>query len=194
MAFYEIQFPATISFGAQGGPGYRTDVVVVSSGAETRNVTWAQARRRYDVSFAARLPTAADAVKAFFHNMQGRAHGFRFKDWTDYSATASEGKFTLLTSTTFQAYKRYTSSGQTYDRIIQKGIATWSITGGAGVSIDYNTGIVSVSSGTPTAWAGQFDVPCRFDTDELTGTILDKSGAEFIIGWDSIPIVEIRIA
>ena len=193
MAFYEIQFPATISFGAQGGPGYRTDVVVVSSGAETRNVTWAQARRRYDVSFAARLPTASDAVKAFFHNMQGRAHGFRFKDWTDYSATASEGKFTLLTSTTFQAYKRYTSGSQTYDRIIQKGIATWSITGGSGVSIDYNTGIVSVSSGTPTAWAGQFDVPCRFDTDELTGTIHDKSGTEFIIGWDSIPIVEIRV-
>jgi len=193
MAFYEIQFPSAISFGAQGGPGYRTDVVVVSSGAETRNVTWAQARRRYDVSFAARLPTAADAVKAFFHNMQGRAHGFRFKDWTDYSATASEGKFTLLTATTFQAYKRYTSGSQTNDRIIQKGIATWSITGGSGVSVNYNTGIVTVSSGTPTAWAGQFDVPCRFDTDELTGTIIDKSGAEFITGWDSIPIVEIRV-
>ena len=43
MAFYEVQFPSSISFGAQGGPGYRTDVVVVSSGAETRNVTWAAA-------------------------------------------------------------------------------------------------------------------------------------------------------
>ena len=193
MAFYEVQFPSAISFGAQGGPAYKTDVVVVSSGAETRNVTWAQARRRYNVAFAARLPTASDAVKAFFHNMQGSAHGFRFKDWTDYSATASEGKFTLLTATTFQAYKRYTSGSQTNDRIIQKGIATWSITGGSGVSVNYNTGIVTVSSGTPTAWAGQFDVPCRFDTDELTGTIIDKSGAEFITGWDSIPIVEIRV-
>ena len=193
MAFYEIQFPSSVSFGAQGGPGYRTDVVVVSSGAETRNVTWAQARRRYDVSFAARLPTASDAVKAFFHNMRGRAHGFRFKDWTDFSAVAAEGKFVALGGTQFQAYKRYTSGSQTYDRIIQKGIATWSITGGTLSAIDYNTGIVTMTSGTPTAWAGSFDVPCRFDTDELSGVIIDRSSSGLIVGWQSIPIVEIRV-
>lgn len=193
MAFYETQFPSAISYGAVGGPGFRTDVVVVSSGAEQRNVTWSQARRRYDVAHAAREPTASDAVKAFFHNMAGKAHGFRFKDWTDYSATASEGKFTLLTATTFQAYKRYTTGSQTYDRIIQKGIATWSVTGGTVSAIDYNTGIVTMSSGTPTAWAGSFDVPCRFDTDELNGVIIDRSSAGLIVGWSSIPIVEIRV-
>jgi len=193
MAFYETQFPAAISYGAVGGPGFRTDVVVVSSGAEQRNVTWSQARRRYDVAHAARLPTASDAVKAFFHNMNGRAHGFRFKDWTDYAATASEGKFTLLTSTTFQAYKRYTSGSQTYDRKIQKGIATWVITGGTVSAIDYNTGIVTMTSGTPTAWAGEFDVPCRFDVDELSGTIISRSGSNLVVGWSSIPIVEVRV-
>jgi len=193
MSFYETQFPAEISYGAVGGPGFRTDVVVVSSGAEQRNATWSQARRRYDVAHAARLPTASDAVKAFFHNMAGRAHGFRFKDWTDYAATASEGKFTLLTATTFQAYKRYTSGSQTYDRIIQKGIATWTITSGTVSSINYNTGIVTMSSGTPTAWAGEFDVPCRFDTDELSGTIISRSGGSLVVGWSSIPIVEVRV-
>jgi len=194
MSFYEVQFPSAISYGAVGGPAFLTDVVVVNSGAEQRNVTWAQGRRRYDVAHAAREPTASDAVKAFFHAMNGRGHGFRFKDWTDYSATASEGKFSLLTPTTFQAYKRYTTSGgQTYDRIIQKGIATWSITGGTLSAIDYNTGIVTMTSGTPTAWAGSFDVPCRFDADELTGVIIDKSSAGLIVGWQSIPIVEIRV-
>jgi len=194
MSFYEVQFPSTISYGAVGGPGFKTDVVVVASGAEQRNVTWAQARRRYDVAHAAREPTASDAVKAFFHAMSGRAHGFRFKDWTDFSATASEGKFTQIDSTHFQAVKRYsTSGGQTYDRNIQKGIATWSITSGTVSAIDYNTGIVTMTSGTPTAWAGSFDVPCRFDTDELSGVIIDKSSAGLIVGWQSITIVEIRV-
>ena len=192
MAFYETQFPSNISYGAVGGPAFKTDVVVVSSGMEQRNMTWSQARRRYDVAHAAREPTVSDAVKAFFHNMRGRAHGFRFKDWTDFSAVAAEGKFVALGGTQFQAYKRYTSGSQTYDRIIQKGIATWTITGGTGVSIDYNTGIVT-STGAPTAWAGQFDVPCRFDVDELNGLIIDRSSAGLIVGWSSIPIVEIRI-
>jgi uncharacterized protein (TIGR02217 family) len=193
MSFYEVQFPSAISYGAVGGPAFKTDVVVVSSGAETRNVTWAQARRRYDVAHAAREPTASDAVKAFFHAMSGKAHGFRFKDWTDFSTVAADGKFTSLGGTQYQAYKRYTTSGgQTYDRIIQKGIATWTITGGTGVSVDYNTGIVT-STGAPSAWAGSFDVPCRFDTDELSGVIIDKSSAGLIVGWSSIPIVEIRV-
>lgn len=195
MAFYEIQFPSKISLQSQGGPRYQTDVVVVSSGMEQRNVTWAQARRRYDVAHAARLPAASDAVKAFFHNMLGKAHGFRFKDWTDYSATIAEGKFTAISGTTFQMTKRYTSGGQTYDRVISKPVSgTVSVTGGAGVSISYTTGIVSVSSGTPTTWSGEFDVPCRFDTDALSVDVMDKNGSgELITGWHEIPIVEIRV-
>lgn len=37
-------------------------------------------------------------------------------------------------------------------------------------------------------WAGEFDVPCRFDVDQLRGEILAKD----VFGWGQIPIVEVR--
>lgn len=196
MAFYEEQFPPNISYQAQGGPGFQTQIVVVASGAESRNVDWEQARYRFDVAHAARLSADSEAVKAFFVNMQGRAHGFRYKDWTDFTVTTGQGVFVQLTGTTFQMYKRYVSGSRQYDRIIQKPVSgTASVTGGTAVSVDYTTGIVSVSSGTPTAWTGQFDVPVRFDLDELVGEIISRAGAsgELIVGWTAIPLVEIRV-
>ena len=42
-------------------------------------------------------------------------------------------------------------------------------------------------------WAGQFDVPCRFDTDKMVATAINKSGGSLLIDWDSIPVVELRV-
>jgi hypothetical protein len=42
-------------------------------------------------------------------------------------------------------------------------------------------------------WAGDFDVPVRFDIDQMRGTIRDKSGSQFVIDWESIPVIEIRV-
>jgi uncharacterized protein (TIGR02217 family) len=42
-------------------------------------------------------------------------------------------------------------------------------------------------------WTGEFDVPCRFDTDQMKGDVIDKHpNGSLIVGWQSIPIVEIR--
>lgn len=196
MAFIETpRFPPEVSFGFTGGPGFQTDIVVVNSGAESRNANWSQARRSYDAAYAARLPAAYQPLQAFFHVVSGRAHGFRVKDWTDYqhNDAGGAGIFAMLTSTTFQMYKRYTSGSSTHERKIQKPVSTISVTGGTVSSIDYTTGIVTMTSGTPTAWSGTFDVPCRFDVDQLKGEIIDKSGQQLIIGWQSIPLVEIRV-
>lgn len=45
------------------------------------------------------------------------------------------------------------------------------------------------------AWAGQFDVPARFDVDEMKKQIIDRNGpsGELIVDWGSIPVIEIRI-
>jgi hypothetical protein len=50
MAFHEVRFPDTISRGARGGPERRTQIVELASGDEERNASWANSRRRYDVS------------------------------------------------------------------------------------------------------------------------------------------------
>jgi hypothetical protein len=43
------------------------------------------------------------------------------------------------------------------------------------------------------AWSGEFDVPCRFDTDDMKVQIVNRSGEQLLEAWDAIPIVEIRI-
>jgi uncharacterized protein (TIGR02217 family) len=195
MAFLETpRFPETVSFGVTGGPEFLTDVVIVNSGHEYRNQVRSLELNRWDVAHAARLPEHWAPLKKFFRNAAGRANGFRFKDWADYEVESGEGVFTLLTATTFQMWKRYTSGSTSYDRKIQKPVSgTVTVTGGSGVTVDYTTGIVTVSSGTPTSWVGEFDVPARFDTDQMRGTIIDRSGNDYVIGWESIPVVEIRV-
>lgn len=44
-------------------------------------------------------------------------------------------------------------------------------------------------------WSGQFDVPVRFDVDEMKKQIMDRNGAagDLLVDWGSIPIIEIRI-
>jgi uncharacterized protein (TIGR02217 family) len=44
--FHEVQFPPDISYGASGGPGYRTTVITTVSGHERRNSNWTAARGR----------------------------------------------------------------------------------------------------------------------------------------------------
>lgn len=45
------------------------------------------------------------------------------------------------------------------------------------------------------AWSGQFDVPVRFDADEMKKQVMDRNGTagDLLVNWDSIPIVEIRV-
>lgn len=195
MPFIETpRFPDAISYGAEGGATFLTDVVIVNSGAEYRNQVRSLELGRWDVSHAARLPAAYRPLAAFFRVAAGRANGFRFKDWTDFEVGSGEGVFTLLTATTFQMHKRYTAGAATYDRRIQKPVSgTVTVTGGTTPTVDYATGIVTVAAGTPTSWTGEFDVPCRFDTDEMRAITRDRAGDDLIIGWNAIPIVEIRL-
>lgn len=188
------RFPEKISYGARGGPRSLTDVVVTESGNESRNGAWDQRLRSYQVGHNARLKSDFDAVFAHFIVCDGRLHTFPFKDWLDFKATVDQGMFTMLTATTFQMVKRYWRGAYFHDRIIRKPRSgTIHVAGGVVVSIDYATGIVTVSSGPPITWYGEFDVPCRYDDDLQEPSIVDKSGDEFVVAWQSIQIVEVRV-
>lgn len=193
MAFIDMRLDPRISFRATGGPAFSTDVVRLDGGDESTNQNWEQELGQWEISYDARRPEVWKDLMAFFRKAAGRANSWRYKDWLDYEVAAGEGVFEEIDSTHFQMQRRYTVDGQTYDRDVTKPIsATVSVTGGSGASIAASTGIVTVSSGTPTAWTGQFDKHARFDTDRANFTILDSSGGEFLVGWQSIPIVEVR--
>ena len=190
MAFIETRFPTDISRGASGGPGFVTDVITVNSGFEQRNANWQDARCAFDVSHGVKSQAKLNILIAFFRVMKGRANGFRFRDESDYTVSGSEGIFAAIDATHFQMTKRYTTAGNNHDREITKPVTgTVAVTGGTVSGIDYTTGIVTMTTGTPTSWTGEFDVPCRFDIDQM------KTSIDFYqtYSWGGIPIVEVRV-
>jgi uncharacterized protein (TIGR02217 family) len=279
MAFIESpRFPEAISYGALSGPEFQTDVIIVNSGYESRNSNWETARAKFDVGHRGRTKAETDTLVAFFRSMKGRAHGFRFKDWTDYQVTHANGRLIKLPELKFQLSKRYTTGTLNENRLIKKPISVSVIRNGIpitrGLSAgqyqqDLTTGVLtfnadlwheisSVTKSNPgvvttdsphgfntgdlidlkvtngmseldktrvtisvlstksfsigvntthfstyiasgrasktiqpsetVTWQGEFDVPCRFDTDTMQIEIVDKD----IYSWGQIPIVEIR--
>lgn len=274
MAFYEIQFPTDISLNSGGGPKWKTDVIVFDNGFEQRNQRWSEVRSEYDVAYGVKTRASLQSLIAFFNEMRGRAHGFRFKDWMDFEVT--DEPLTVDGSPTFQLIKKYGNGFNDYTKDITKPIA-----GGVSIkkngssftdfSVDSTTGVVTFSAsvfsesivsishaaqariqfasahgrsigdkiyidgvlgmteinqsvGTVTAvvsttevdvdidttsytsyssggtgtvycesgdsftWSGQYDIPCRFDTDSL-----DINLETYELGAASVPVVEIRI-
>lgn len=188
--FLDIRFPERISLGAEGGPEFSTDIVIMASGAEARNQNWSTERLRYDVSHAARLEADWRKLQAFFRVVAGRAKSFRFKDWTDYVCDSGYGVFQDADSGSplgKQMYKLYYFNGQSYYRKITKPVSGTITTDAVG--LDYSTGIAT----SGTYWSGQFDVHARFDTDSMRAETIDKQNdGSLIVGWQSIPIVEVK--
>lgn len=193
MAFIETpRFPTTISAGAKFGPGYSTSKARNLGGAEASNQNWLMPLYRGDVSHAAKTQALYDDLLAYFHGVAGRHNQFRFKNFGDFSATSAQGTLVELTAnTTWQMYKTYTYGALSKARKISKPIATGMvIAGGGSYTLDTTTGIITRNSGAnPTSWAGQFDTPVRFDTDEM----LPVSITSALYEWTSIPILEVRL-
>jgi uncharacterized protein (TIGR02217 family) len=170
--FLDISFPDAVARGATGGPGFSTNVVTLGSGAERRNIQWADARGEWNISTGIRTRAEMQAVIAHFYIVKGRGYSFRFKDWTDYQAT--DQAMAEVTPTVWQLVKRYNVGGYEHVRTITKPVlGTVAIkVGGWPVvpsEIDYLTGLVTFGSppgSAPTA-SMEFDVPVRFDTDKL---------------------------
>ncbi len=196
MSFKDEIFPTGISYGAIGGPAFVGSIVESQvAGNEHRALLSSMPRFEFDVAHAARTQALAATLTAFFMNMNGAYHSFRYFDHLDYSVDASEGVFTAIDATHFQMMKRYTFGSQNYNRKITKPVSSASITGGTGVSVDYATGIVTVSSGTPTSWTGTFHVHARFaDWAMQRETISRQADGGYIVGWRSCRVVEIKAA
>lgn len=191
MTFNETAvFPRNIAFGAQVGPEYQTTVVIVNSGYESRNADWQAARLKFEVGMRPMKRADTDVLIAFFRSVKGRAYGFRFRDWSDYQADSASGVVVSVNGVTRLA-KQYATGSMTETRLITKPVSgTVTIAGGG--SVDYATGIVS-GAAAGAAWAGEFDVPCRFDTDQMQLEAIDKSQGDILFQWGSIPIIEIRV-
>ncbi len=206
--FDELQFPLRVAYGTQGGPGFSTEIVTIDGGYERRNQNWSQARRRYDARPG--LCSAADAMSllAFFQARAGRARGFRLKDWADYTSAADgtsapQPADQLLgtgdgATTQFQLVKTYGSVPVQHRRTINKPVtgsaqvALGGVTQSGGWTLDSTTGLLTFAvppaSGVAVTAGFAFDVPVRFDTDQLNLTQDD-----FMTQRGAIPLIEVRV-
>jgi uncharacterized protein (TIGR02217 family) len=199
MGFHEVQFPPKIAYGAMGGSEFNTSVTETLGGFEQRNINWSIARGRWDVSSGLKTKADMETLQAFFHARFGKAYGFRFKNWMDYQAMGQNLGIGNGSQTAFQLKKVYESGGYEYIRTIKKPVSGTvkiykdSLIQSSGVTVDHITGLITFDSAPASSVIVtadfEFDVPVRFDTDNLS-VRLDRGN---IFVWDAIPLIEIRL-
>ncbi|MGH1405968.1 MAG: phage distal tail protein, Rcc01695 family [Rhodomicrobiaceae bacterium] len=212
MTFHEVRFPTAISFGSSGGPERRTEIVVLGSGHEERNTRWADSRRHFDAGYGVKSLDDLHEVISFFEERRGKLYGFRWKDHSDHRSSLPLQDITAQdqligngdgVQSEFQLLKTYGETFAPYSREITKpveGSVLVSIDSNLQIentdyTIDHTTGIVTFLSGSiPTngviVTAGfEYDVPVRFDTDELKINLSRFNAGEI----PNIPVVEVRI-
>ena len=209
MAFDDAVFPVAIARGSSGGPERRTDVVTTASGHEERNSRWAHSRRRYDVGVGIKTLADIHAVVDFFEARRGRLHAFRFRDHRDCKSCAPHATPAATdqvigtgtgTLTTFQLAKHYGTATRDYARSIVAPVANTVLVAVNGVAttafaVNTATGVITFNVGNiPPAAAVVtagfvFDVPVRFDTDQITINLSHFEAGEI----PEIPLIEVRL-
>ncbi len=198
MAFHDVRFPEVIEAGMQGGPAFLTTIVESTGGQEKRNGAWSLPRYKWRFGTGLRDQAGLDVLLAFFMARMGRLHSFRFKDWLDYTAAGDNIGTGNGVALTFQLRRVYTSGGVSLYRKITRPVSGTvkiyvdGVEQLSGVSVNTSTGLVTFSVAPldtkPITWTGQFDVPVRFDSDELPLTLEAVDVGEL----SQMEIIEVR--
>ena len=212
MAFIEVQFPAIVSEGAVGGPGYQTQRVTTQSGRIYRNARWSLPLYKFQAETGIKEWAQYESVLNLFHACRGGLDGFRFKDPRDFKSCVDAGTVSALdqnigtgdgTTAAFQLRKGYTAGSQTTYRTVKKPVAGTVRVAVAGTektitthfTVDTTTGIITFTAGNiPTAGqaitAGyEFDIPMMFESDDLP-VVYEEAD----LGALNIPLIEDRNA
>lgn len=175
MTVIDTRLSPKVEAGFSAVPGHMTRVVTLRNGHERRNARWTMAKRRYTARYAKFTRADRDEMLNVVMATLGQTYGFRFKDWSDYTATAQP---LVEQNGVWYLAKQYTFGSQTVDRIITKPVAgTVTLSGGSLANLDFATGIYD-GDGTGLTWTGEFDVPVRFATDEVEFVLPHRDIAE----------------
>lgn len=221
-----VRLPPDVERGALGGARFNTSILELDSGFEKRNQNWSVPIGEWDVGFGLLLkyqddPSSMkldlDDLINFFYIVKGAAQSFRFKDWSDYeigyqNGVAVDAQFFGLgddTTTVYNLFKRYSYSGFTFDRPLNKivdnstlqvfldGVEQTIVTH---YTVDYDRGTITwVTPPASTGGTGpggeelvtiraEFDVHARLDSDDLKVNMeIFNAGS-----WPNVPIRELR--
>ena len=127
-------------------------------------------------------------------------------DWADYQLPFDGDSIPTFmttdggTTTSFQLRKTYCDAGNSFIRDIKKPVSGTVVVYADGfatsdVSVDVTTGIVTLgttlraATGTVISASCEFDVPVRFDIDQMKVSIDDYDN----FTWGQIPLIEVRV-
>ena len=205
-AFIEQRFPPEYSWGAEGGPRFKTAVAQSDGGHESRAQAWQYPLATYTLTRDLFSPADHERMMAFWRLRGGRAVGFRWKDWQDYSGTAQALGTADGVVTNFALVKRYsyddpdTGVSAAVLRPITKPVPGTvrvyldGVEQASGWSVNTATGLVSFLSppaaGKIVTADYEFDVPVRFADDDLR-VVVEKSYGTY--SWSGVGVEEIRV-
>lgn len=205
-AFHDVLFPLELGFDAAGGPQFSTQVAMLASGHEQRNIQWASARLSYDAGLGVRSEEDLITLLSFFRARRGQAFGFRFRDPIDWTSGALDGEITpfdqLLgvgdaSRLSFALVKHYGIAGEGEERAITRPVdgsvrvsvagvelmTGWTLAPGGIVQFDDPP-----SDGDAVRAGFHFDVPVRFAADQIDVSLSAWRAGEL----PNVPVVEIR--
>lgn len=191
------RFPAALAYGAQGGPGFHTDVVLARDGQEQRNVNWWEALCRWDVGSLHRTKEEIDVLVTFFHAAtRGQEGLFLFRDFTDDTFDNALGVGDGTTRT-FPLVKVYAVGAYSRTRRLTHPLVETLTVALDGVlasdwSLDPSTAALTFGTapgaGVVVSAAGTFEVVCRFTQDVLPISRVAPNA----YSCDAIEILEVR--
>lgn len=205
MTIPAYRLPAWIERGSQFGPTFKNVIQEAVSGNEQRFAQWSKCRGTGDLSWGlseSSDPNGVTAIIWLWRAHIGSLLPFRFRDWSDYTANNEPFGSGNGTATVFQICKVYdpgylllgTPGTLTYVRNITlldgvpvikvNGVVTTALTISASGVVTFTT---APAAGTSLTWTGNFDVPCRFDTDQLQ-VVMNEAN---LISIRSAPIKEV---
>lgn len=191
MSFINSRLLDCVSYGTECGPTWSTRKVTLNSGITRRNPR--RSRPLYVATILFRSLHIEDhkAVVAAFNACMGGLHSFRFKDWSDYTAT-NELLPVLGTGSSqqVQLVKSYNFGTGAIARNIRNPVSgTVTVTAnGSPISatVDYSTGIATFTATASAVlrWSGEFDIPMMFRDDELPLQAVTRNNAGLILAAD----------
>lgn len=212
MAFLEQRLDTRVERGAAGRLTNRGRVkVYTGSGKLNQAFKWSAGLTEWDISFGIKTMAQFESSRALWYVVNFTPYdGFLFRDWSDYIATQENTRLTALTATTWQLQRVYSFAGIEHLRAIKKPAAgpvvyrtRASVTTVASLaSVDTTTGIATIPlevvgddgghvSGDTYTWAGTFNVPVTFVTNDFPLELEMTSAGPAVT--QSIKVEELRL-
>lgn len=204
MSSIDERLDREIEAGAKRRPRYSTDIVTADGGWEIRNERWTYPLFSFEFNFMPGDPDPDEGelgeeqlaeVTNHFHVVGGAAGVFPFRDWSDYHAVDQVIGTGDGSERYFQLYRNYTRGAITRRRLITRPDAATIVLRVGGIAAGFThvgKGLLFLNAapalGAVVAADFDFDVPVRFESDELEYLSITGSIQQIT----SVVLVEVR--